>query len=167
MNKPNPFPPLYSASEFIWSTPFVFGPLILFSAISLFGLPRYYYNHRHQNVSSEIITTTSRPLTTFSKLIVLLSFIVTITFIADALVIISRAIIDEYWTSNVFVFYIVVSWLSWIFSLGALADETQKYSKWYWIQYLFWFIATLSDTLVGWLWLMGMIKPESGKGNLA
>lgn len=174
MNKPNPFPPYYSSDEFIWSTPFVVGPSILLGTIVLLGLPRYLHNHSYKwfqddttnfNTSTEInytITSTSRPLSTFSKLIVFLCFIVSSSFIADALVIVSRAIIDDHWTSTVLAFYIGISWLSWIFSLGALADETQKNFKWYWIQYLFWIIATLNDTVVGWLWLMGIVRPEPG-----
>lgn len=157
MNKDNPFPPYYSGEEFVWSTPFVIGPTVLLGTIIATGFPRYLYNRTQE--SSQVI----RPLSAFSKLIVSLSLIVTITLIADALVIISRAIIDEYWTSTVLAYYISISWLSWIFSLGALADESRKYSQWYWIQYLFWILATINDTVIGWLWITSRTKPEPGK----
>ncbi|KAG2230304.1 hypothetical protein INT48_001070 [Thamnidium elegans] len=155
MNKENPFPPYYSSDEFSWSTPFVIGPTVLLGTIVLFGLPRYLYNSVQE-------TSRVRALSTFSKLIIVLLVFVTGTFIADALVIISRAIIDEHWTSSVLAYYIGISWLSWTFSLGALADETQKYSQWYWIQYLFWVIAALNDSVIGWFWMMGILKPEPG-----
>lgn len=167
MNNSNPFPPYYSLDEFIWSTPFVIGPSILLGTIVLFGLPRSLSNHNklwfhddENDINNDDRIT--RPLSTFSKLIVFLCLIVSTSFIAEAIVIVIRAIIDEHWTSSVLAFYIGVSWLSWAFSLGALADETQKNSKWYWIQYLFWIIATLQDTVVGWLWITGVVKPEPG-----
>lgn len=169
MNKPNPFPPYYSLDEFVWSTPFVIGPCILLGTIVLFGLPRYLSNHNklwfHDDTDDQAVentTNNSRPLSTFSKFIVSLCLIVSTSFIADAIVIVIRAIIDQHWTSSVLAFYIVVSWLAWAFSLGALADETQKNSVWYWVQYLFWVIATLNETVVGWLWMMGVVRPEPG-----
>lgn len=158
MNKENPFPPYNSSDEFSWSTPFVIGPTVLLGTIVLLGLPRYLYNSTQE-------TSRVRALSTFSKLIIVLLVFVTGTFIADALVIITRAIIDEHWTSSVLAYYIGISWLSWTFSLGALADETQKYSQWYWIQYLFWVIAALNDSVIGWFWMMGILKPEPGKKN--
>lgn len=171
MNKPNPFPPYYSSDEFVWSTPFVIGPSILLGSIVLFGLPRYLQNNNKwwfhdsntvTNATEAAIATPTRPLSTFSKLIVFLCLIVSTSFVADALVVVLRAIIDEHWSSTVLAFYIGASWLAWSFSLGALADETQKHSKWYWTQYLFWVIATLNDTVVGWFWLIGVLKPKPG-----
>lgn len=162
MNKADLFPPYYSSDGFVWSTPFVIGPTILLGTIVLFGLPRYLHNHNWFHEASTSTNNNSRPLSAFSKFIVLLALLISTTFIIDAIVIVTRAIVEEHWTSSVLAYYIGVSWLSWTLSLGALADETQKYSQWYWIQYLFWIIAVLNDTFVGWLWMMGVLKPVPG-----
>ncbi|KAG2199718.1 hypothetical protein INT47_012854 [Mucor saturninus] len=157
MNKADVFPPYYSSDEFVWTTPFVIGPSILLGTLALVGLPRYLHNRFHQTSA-----TTTRPLSTFSKFIVLLAVIITSSFLVDALVIVARVIVDDHWTSSVLAYYIIVSWLAWTLSLAALADETQKFSQWFWVQYLFWIIAVLNDTFVGWLWMMGVLKPVPG-----
>lgn len=157
MNKADLFPPHYSSDGFVWSTPFVIGPSILLGIIVLFGLPRYLHNRFHE------ASTNPRPLSAFSKFIVFLALIITTTFLIDAIVIVARAIVEDLWTSSVLAYYIGVSWSAWTLSLGALADETQKFSQWYWVQYLFWIIAVLNETFVGWLWMMGVLKPVPGK----
>ncbi|KAI8327030.1 ABC transporter type 1, transmembrane domain-containing protein, partial [Choanephora cucurbitarum] len=143
VNKLSLFPPSYSVDQFTWSSPFVIGPSILLGVFSSNG--------------SSII---NRRLTAFSKFLVFLCFVVVFTLIADATVIVTRAILEQYWTSSVLAFYIGISWLAWALSLFALADETQQFGKWYWTQYLFWILAVVSDTLVGWLWTMAILKPE-------
>ncbi|KAI8364572.1 hypothetical protein BD560DRAFT_402776 [Blakeslea trispora] len=156
VNKPSLFPPFYSVDQFTWSTPFVIGPSILIAVLLIFGIPRYLHNH-HSSNDSPII---SRHLTAFSKFLVFLCFVVMITLIADATVIVTRAVLEQYWTSSVLAIYVGISWLAWALSLFALADETQQFGKWYWTQYLFWILAVCSDTLVGWLWAMTIVKPE-------
>jgi ATP-binding cassette subfamily B (MDR/TAP) protein 6 len=155
----NPFPPSYSVDEFIWSSPFVYGPCVLIITSLLVGLPRYLYNTQFVIQDQNAQT----PLSTLAKLVICLCLIVITTFIADAIVIVSRAIIDQFWTSSVLAFYIGVSWLGWTLSLLALANETQSHHKWYWTQYLFWILAVSMETIVGWFWLMGVLRPEPGK----
>ncbi|KAI8051073.1 uncharacterized protein B0P05DRAFT_562857 [Gilbertella persicaria] len=157
VNKSTLFPPFYSVDQFTWSTPFVIGPTILLTTLLVFGIPRYLNNHHFNNT-----VTLHRHLTAFSKFLVCLCFIVAITWIADAAVIVTRAILEHYWTSSVLAFYTGISWLAWALSLFTLADETQHYGKWYWTQYLFWVLAVASDTVVGWLWIMGITRPEPG-----
>ncbi|KAG0180249.1 Homocysteine S-methyltransferase 1 [Apophysomyces sp. BC1034] len=57
-------------------------------------------------------------------------------------------------------YYVGVSWLAWALSLALLADETQKFAKWHWVQYMFWIVATLGDTVIGWFWAMGVYRPS-------
>lgn len=149
-----PFPPFYSIDEFVWSTPFVYGPTLLLITIITLAVPRYYYNINKQSTAA---------LSSWSKLIAFACAIVSITFLFDAIVFVTRAITEEYWTSTVLAFYIAVSWISWSISIIALVSEAQLYyNRWYWIQYLFWFTAVATETVVGWYWMMGIMKPEPG-----
>jgi ATP-binding cassette subfamily B (MDR/TAP) protein 6 len=154
----NPFPPSYSVDEFIWSSPFVYGPSILIISTLLVGLPRYLYNTPFVAASNVQL-----PLSTFSKFLISLCLIVICTLIADAAVITCRAIIDQFWTSSVLAFYIGVSWSAWTLSLMALTNETQAHHQWYWTQYWFWILAVCMETIVGWYWMKGAIRPEPGK----
>lgn len=149
----NPFPPFYSIDEFIWSTPFVYGPTLLLIILITFGAPRYYHNINKQSTN----------LSSWSKFIAFACLIVSITFVFDSIVLITRAITEQYWTSTVLAYYIAVSWLSWSLCIIALVNEAQlNQNHWYWIQYLFWFLAVAMETVVGWYWLMGIMKPLPG-----
>ncbi|KAG2210102.1 hypothetical protein INT46_010307 [Mucor plumbeus] len=146
----NPFPPFYSIDEFIWSTPFVYGPTLLLIILITFGVPRYYHNINKQSTN----------LSSWSKFITFSCLIVSITFVFDSIVFVTRAITEQYWTSTVLAYYIAVSWLSWSLCIIALVNEAQlNQNHWYWIPYLFWFLAIAMETVVGWYWLMGIIKP--------
>lgn len=150
----NPFPPFYSIDQFVWSTPFVYGPTLLLIIIITLAVPRYYYNINKQSTSI---------LSSWSKLIAFACAIVSITFLFDAIVLVTRAITEEYWTSSVLAYYIAVSWISWSISIIALVSEAQlNHNHWYWIQYLFWFVAVAMETVVGWYWMMGIMKPLPG-----
>lgn len=154
----NPFPPSYSVDEFVWSSPFVYGPSILIITSILVGLPRYLYNTQFVIQDPNAQTR----LSTLSKLLICLCLIIIFTFIADATVIVIRAIIEQFWTSSVLAFYTGVSWFGWTLSLLALANETQFHHKWYWTQYLFWILAVAMETIICWFWLMGVLGSEPG-----
>ncbi|CAO0795626.1 unnamed protein product [Mucor circinelloides] len=150
----NPLPPFYSIDEFVWSTPFVYGPTLLLIIIITLAVPRYYYNINKQSIAI---------LSSWSKLVGFACVVVSITFVFDAVVLVTRAITEEYWTSTVLAYYIAVSWISWSISIIALVNEAQlNQNHWYWIQYLFWFVAVAMETVVGWYWMMGIMKPLPG-----
>ncbi|KAF7731683.1 Homocysteine S-methyltransferase 1 [Apophysomyces ossiformis] len=93
-----------------------------------------------------------------SRLIVILNVLILATFLADAIVIAVRSLINDQWTSTMLAYYTGVSWLAWALSLVLLLDETQKFAKWHWVQYMFWVVATLGDTVIGWLWAIGIYR---------
>ncbi|KAI7849527.1 hypothetical protein BDC45DRAFT_573904 [Circinella umbellata] len=79
-----------------------------------------------------------------------------------AAVLTARAFIERQWTSSVLAYYIGVSWLAWSIGLLCLTDETYKFGEWNWVQYVFWMAAALGETMVGWLWTVGMLRPKPG-----
>ncbi|KAI9251944.1 hypothetical protein BDA99DRAFT_444174 [Phascolomyces articulosus] len=91
-----------------------------------------------------------------------MSVTILVTFLADAVVLTARAFIEHQWTSSVLAYYIAVSWLSWTIGMVCLTDETYKFGEWNWVQYIFWMAAALGETMVGWLWTVGMLRPKPG-----
>ncbi|KAI8637769.1 P-loop containing nucleoside triphosphate hydrolase protein, partial [Parasitella parasitica] len=89
--------------------------------------------------------------------------IVSITLIFDSIVLVTRAIVEQFWTSTVLAYYIAVSWFSWSLCIITLITEAQSnHNKWYWVQYAFWFLAVAMETIVGWYWLRGITKHLPG-----
>ena len=154
----NPFPPSYSAGPFTWATPFFTTPTALLTVIIIFGFGRYLATQ-----GTSWLDSSGRPrLAPLSRLIIAISVTILVTFLADAAVLTARAFIERQWTSSVLAYYIGVSWLAWTISLVCLTDETYKYGEWNWVQYIFWMAAALGETMVGWLWTVGMLRPKPG-----
>lgn len=157
----SPFPPYYSPGPLTWATPFFTTPTALLVLAAVFGLGRYLQTRatpwQEPNHSSR------RRLDPLSKLIVALALTIVVTFLGDAGVVVARALFESSWTSSVFAYYIGVSWLAWVLSLVSLTDETYKYGEWTWVQYTFWMAAFLGETMVAWLWAVGMLRPRPGK----
>lgn len=163
MDDPNPCPPpppIVINDEFIWSTPVVYGPTLLLIITLFIGIPRYIFVKTNYHLHAESLL---HQLSSFSKVIIYLCLFITLSFVFDAIVVISRAIFASVWTSSELAFYIAISWLSWVISLVFLFHESQVFGKWYWTQYIFWEAAFLTETLVGWLWLNGVTRPKEGK----
>lgn len=162
-----PFPPFYSSGLFVYSTPLFFTPTILLAFVVLVGSLRYFLQTKNvpwQDISSPLISP-DRRLSPLSRLIVVLSCVVTSSFFLDGLVVIVRVLLDQGSLSVMLVYYIGISWLAWVISLACLLDESHKFSKWYWLQYTYFAMAAAGETLVAWLWLMGIYKPRPGKRN--
>ncbi|KAI8994926.1 P-loop containing nucleoside triphosphate hydrolase protein [Pilobolus umbonatus] len=86
-----------------------------------------------------------------------------ISFILDAINIVSRAIIDSVWTSYVLAFYTGASWIAWMFSLALLMNEVHIHSKWNWIQNCYWITALANESSIAWLWTTAFLElsPET------
>lgn len=159
-----PFPPFYSSGVFTFSTPLFFTPTILLGFVVTVGLLRYLHtkNTAWQDISSPLISP-DRRLSPLSRLIIAISCLVTVSFLLDTLVVVTRVFVDEGSLSITFIYYIVTSWLAWVISLVCLVDESHKFSTWHWLQYTFFAMAAAGETLVAWLWIVSVYKPRPGK----
>jgi ATP-binding cassette subfamily B (MDR/TAP) protein 6 len=159
-----PFPPFYSSGLFIFSTPLFITPTVLFLFVSVVGLYRYLKTKSvpWQDISSPLVTP-NRRLSPLSRLIVALSCLVTVTFLIDTVVVVTRVILDEGSLSIMLLYYIAFSWFAWVISLVCLIDESHKFSKWYWLQYTFYAMAVTGETCVAWLWASSVYNPRPGK----
>lgn len=156
-------PPSYANGTISLSTPLFWVPTLLSALVIVVGLARY-MSTRHipwQDISSSSVSREKR-LSPLSKLIVTLSCAVTILYLADAVVIVLRTVVDTANLPIMLLYYTGVSWIAWVISLVCLMDESHKFSKWYWLQYLFFALAAIGDTAVGWLWAIGFYKPNPG-----
>ncbi|KAG1150911.1 hypothetical protein G6F37_004418 [Rhizopus arrhizus] len=88
--------------------------------------------------------------------------LITISFLFDAVVIVLRVVVDAENLPVMLLYYTALSWVAWVVSLVCLIDESHKFSKWYWLQYLFFALAAIAETIIGWFWTMGFYKPEPG-----
>jgi ATP-binding cassette subfamily B (MDR/TAP) protein 6 len=162
--KENPFPPTYSNGEFTISTPLFWTPTLLSLFIVIVGFIRY-LNIKQvpwQDISSSFVPREKR-LSPLSKLIVIMACLITISFLFDAVVIVLRVVVDAENLPVMLLYYTALSWVAWVVSLVCLIDESHKFSKWYWLQYLFFALAAIAETVIGWFWTMGFYKPEPGK----
>lgn len=159
-----PFPPFYSSGLFIFSTPLFITPTVLFLFVSVVGLYRYLKikSVPWQDISSPLVTP-NRRLSPLSRLIVALSCLVTVTFLLDTVVVVTRVILDEGSLSVMLLYYVAFSWFAWVISLVCLIDESHKFSKWYWLQYTFYAMAVAGETCVAWLWASSVYNPRPGK----
>jgi ATP-binding cassette subfamily B (MDR/TAP) protein 6 len=161
------YPPFYSSHAFAFSSPWFIAPTILISYILLCGGTRYLqirHNPLFSNGNHSSSSSLAR-LSSLGKLVALLSIIVTFSFVVDAAVIVLRVFIEGTWTSVTLSYYIVTSYLAWTLSLILLTQETQAFGQWYWIQYAFWILATLTDCSVGWLWALGLKYSRDDQGK--
>ncbi|KAI7877716.1 hypothetical protein K492DRAFT_150187 [Lichtheimia hyalospora FSU 10163] len=159
----SPFPPNYSAGPLTWTTPLFLTPTALLVGIILFGLGRYLLITRgYPWIDADAPGATRRHLSPLSRLVVAISITIVLTFLAEAIVFATRAFMEHHWTSTVLAYYIGISWLAWMIGLMCVADETHKFGAWSWVQYMFWILAGLGETMVGWLWLVGLLRPRPG-----
>ncbi|KAI7900968.1 uncharacterized protein BX663DRAFT_475984 [Cokeromyces recurvatus] len=148
----------------IWTTqtPLFFIPTILFIFVSVIGLFRYNQT-RHvpwKDVFSPLVSPQER-LSPLSKLIVYLAATVTFSFLLDSFILLARVMFDSH-LAIMTMYYIGIAWLTWVIALICLMDESHKFSRWYWSQYLFFLLAAFGETIIGWLWLMNIYKPKPG-----
>ncbi|SAL97491.1 hypothetical protein [Absidia glauca] len=160
------YPPFYSSHAFAFSSPWFIAPTILISYILLCGGTRYLQIRHNPLFSNSNHSSSLARLSSLGKLVALLSIIVTFSFVVDAAVIVLRVFIEGTWTSVTLSYYIVTSYLAWTLSLILLTQETQAFGQWYWIQYAFWILATLTDCSIGWLWALGLKYSRDDQGTL-
>ncbi|KAG2190656.1 hypothetical protein INT46_010220 [Mucor plumbeus] len=155
-----PFPPYING--FSYTTPFFFIPTCLLAFVSVIGLCRYLHTKQvsWQDISSPLVSP-DRRLSPLSKLIVYMCCLITMSYLLDTGVVVAKVFLLGD-LSIILVYYIGVSWLSWAVSLLCLMDESHKFSKWYWLQYTFFALATMGETIIGWLWAVGIYKPRPG-----
>ncbi|KAI9315947.1 hypothetical protein BX666DRAFT_2028189 [Dichotomocladium elegans] len=156
----SPFPPIYSAGPLTWETPLFLTPTALLSLVIFAGLVRCLFT---RDVSWVEAGGRGRMrLSPLSRLAVAVSITVQLTFVAEAIVFATRAVLDKHWTSTVLAYYIGMSWIAWLVSLIWMTDEAHKYGRWSWVQYVFWLAVAAGETLVGYLWLIGFLRPRAG-----
>ncbi|CAG8715954.1 9582_t:CDS:1, partial [Scutellospora calospora] len=129
-------------------------PLCLLLYIIIFGFYRYYYALRAPRNYS--LLDDSRPLrrrlTPLIRAIYGFSDIIILSYLADSLVVIIRALESKTWTSSVMVFYDIVCLISWVLNLSLMALERQRFGKWSWVNYLFYWISLVGEALIFYLW---------------
>ncbi|KAH8552559.1 hypothetical protein BGW37DRAFT_489423 [Umbelopsis sp. PMI_123] len=164
-----PYPPHYSSGIFTWQSPYFITSTALLTFILVAGIGRFLltkdYLDQPRLAPNGILLgspETFRRATALSKLLIVLSFLVIITLVGDTVVIVARALIDGHWTSSVLAYYILFSFLAWNVQLATAADETRKFLTWSWVQYTFWFATALTETLIAWMWAIGIFKPRDG-----
>jgi hypothetical protein len=159
------FPPY--GSSFTVTAPYFYIPTFLLVFIGSFGLIRYLQTKQtvwQQDIFSSQVASNKRvsPLT---KLIIILACLVPVTFLFDTGVVLACVFMNEGSLSLILVYYIGISWLAWILNLVCLMDESHKFYRWYWLQYAFFGLALLGETIVGWLWATSYRNPNPGKNN--
>ncbi|KAI8967289.1 hypothetical protein BDF20DRAFT_240548 [Mycotypha africana] len=164
-----------------WPAIFVCGPTVLLaSSIALFTLSIVRYRSQILKTEQQIqrpVKNTS--LSIFSKFIIILCCFVLFTYIADAVVIITHAIITPNNTNEntitvaIFSYYIIASWFAWVFNLISfivngkrLKMQSDDHASWI-QQQIFWIEVIGIDSLVGWCWLSyGLtLKPGEQPGT--
>lgn len=158
----SPFPPYYSAGPFTWKTPLFISPTALLAVIIILGHARYMQTRANPWLDTSGQSQRRLRLSALSKLIVAISLTILMSFLGEAAVLVTQAILESYWTSTVLAYYIAISWLAWAISLAYLTDEIHKFTDWNWVQYAFWMAAAFGDTVVGWLWAVGILRPKAG-----
>ncbi|KAI8355605.1 hypothetical protein EDC96DRAFT_576900 [Choanephora cucurbitarum] len=132
------------------TTPLFVAPTVLFVFVALVGVIR---NRKTKDASwQDISTLAGRRLSALSKLIIVLSCLVPLTFLLDVIIIASRVLLEKEHTTIMLLYYDGLSWLAWLVSLYCLIDESHKFSRWYWLQYTFFASGFLVEASVGWLW---------------
>lgn len=170
-----PYPPHYSSGIFTWQSPYFIASTALLTFILAAGIGRFLltkdYLDQHRLSPNGILLggpETFRRASALTKLLIVLSLVVIATLVGDTVVIVARALIDGHWTSTVLAYYVLMSFLAWNIQLATAADENRKFLTWSWVQYTFWFAAALTETLIAWMWAVGIFKPRDGKQfNLA
>lgn len=155
-----PFPPYING--FSYTTPFFFIPTCLLAFVGVIGFCRYLHTKQvpWQDISSPLVSP-DRRLSPLSKLIVYMCCLITMSYLLDTAVVVAQVFLQGD-LSTILVYYIGVSWLAWAVSLLCLMDESHKFSKWYWLQYTFFALATMGEAIIGWLWTVGIYKPRPG-----
>ncbi|CEP07529.1 hypothetical protein [Parasitella parasitica] len=83
------------------------------------------------------------------------------SYLLDTAVVVAQVFLQGDF-STILVYYIGASWLAWAVSLLCLMDESHKFFRWYWLQYAFFALATLGETIIAWMWIVGVYKPRPG-----
>ncbi|KAI8099088.1 uncharacterized protein BX664DRAFT_12834 [Halteromyces radiatus] len=135
-------------------------PTIILSFIILFSLGRLLHTRASPWIDIDVQATRSRSWTAFTKLIIVLCIGVNLTFLIDASSMIARVMETSVWISKLLIFYEAASFMAWMVCLWTLLDELYKFGQIYWIQYIFWCVALLTETSVGWLWALSIKHPK-------
>lgn len=99
----------------------------------------------------------------FSRFFLALHFIVTASFVIDCITVAIGIVIDQWVISFSLVCYNSLCYIAWSINLTLLMNESTRYPRWHWIQYMFWFIALVIDTVVGWSLVIEFFKYDLGK----
>ncbi|KAI8874947.1 hypothetical protein K501DRAFT_338966 [Backusella circina FSU 941] len=153
-----PFPPFSFTTTLRSTSPLFYVPTLLLLFTVIVGSCRYYTT---KSIPWDYSVSPNRKLGPLSKLIIVLSCLVTITFVADTVVIVTRAFLNSGF-SLALCYYTGISWLAWATGIFFLINETYKFSQWHWLQYTFYGMVVVGESLVGWLWLMGVKYPIPG-----
>ncbi|CAG8704810.1 24374_t:CDS:10, partial [Cetraspora pellucida] len=129
-------------------------PACLLLYIILFGGYRYFYINRNPSGYSSLNNNRllRRRLSPLIRAIYCFSDIVILSYLADCVVVMIRALESKTWTSTVIVFYDVICLIAWIMNLSLMALERQNLGKWSWVNYLFYWVSLIGEALIFYLW---------------
>ncbi|CAG8655381.1 14237_t:CDS:10 [Dentiscutata erythropus] len=128
-------------------------PSFLLLYIIIFGLYRYFYTLR--NLPSYVLLDDRqlrRRLTPLIRAIYGFSNIILLSYFADCIVVMIRALESKTWTSTVIVFYDVVCLIAWFLNMCLMALERQNVGKWSWVNYLFYWVSLAGEASIFFLW---------------
>ncbi|KAI8980446.1 hypothetical protein BDB01DRAFT_851733 [Pilobolus umbonatus] len=156
------YPPFYPSGIFAWSSPLFYIPTLILCYVSFIGTYRYVTTRQFpwEDISNPLVSP-SRRLSALSRFIIALACLVTLTYLADTFVIVTKAILEST-VSVMLIYYTAISFTAWSISLMCLIDESHKFFRWCWLQYTYFGLAVIGDTVVGRLWALGVYKPRPG-----
>ncbi|CAG8518945.1 18668_t:CDS:10, partial [Racocetra persica] len=129
-------------------------PSCLLLYIIIFGGYRYFYIIRNPSGYSPLNNNrlSRRRLTPLIRAIYGFSDIVLLSYLADCVAVIIRALESKTWTSTVIVYYDVICLIAWIMNMSLMALERQNFGKWSWVNYLFYWVSLTGEALIFYLW---------------
>ncbi|KAI8364442.1 hypothetical protein BD560DRAFT_355062 [Blakeslea trispora] len=150
--------PIDASKTFVFTTPLFVAPTALFVFVALVGFIRK--QKTKDACWRDISSLAGRRLSALSKLIITLSCLVCLTYLLDAVIIVSCVLLRNEHATIMLLYYDGLSWLAWLVSLYCLMDESHKFSRWHWLQYTFYASSSLAEASVGWLWLTSILKKD-------
>lgn len=150
-----PFP-----SKFDFLDPCVgtyFFPILLLFYIVILGL----YQIRNLKLN-EFNPFEQRRVTPLIRTLYAFSGIILLSYLADCIVVIFRALESKKWTTSSLIFYDIVSGIAWLINLTLIFIERKRTGGWAWINYFFYWISLIGESLVFRYWITSVDYDKQG-----
>ncbi|RHZ89747.1 hypothetical protein Glove_11g51 [Diversispora epigaea] len=152
-----PFPSKFELLDSCFGIYFI--PILLLIYIISFGL----YQLRNLKLN-EFNPFEQRRVTPLIKTLYTFGGIVLLSYLADCIIIIFRALESKTWSSSSLVFYAVTSWTAWLINFILIFIERKKTGGWSWINYSFSWFSLIGEFLVFRYWIL-LISDNNNQGK--